>query len=83
MNNLYLSQACKNIKNPNILVNMVSQRVRQLGQGHRAMVETDERMSFMDVALKEIAEGKLDFEIDESILLEEQESSGKKAKKKK
>jgi DNA-directed RNA polymerase subunit omega len=82
MNNLYLAQASKNIKNPNILVNMVSQRVRQLGQGHKAMVLTDERMSFMDVALKEIAEGKIDFELDESILLEEQESRRPSKKKK-
>jgi DNA-directed RNA polymerase subunit omega len=82
MNNLYLSQAAKFVKNPNILVNMVSQRVRQLGQGHKAMVAVDERMSFMDVALKEIAEGKLEFELDESILMEEQESRRPSKKKK-
>lgn len=82
MNNAYLTQAYRSVKNPNVLVNMVSQRVRQLGQGHKAMVETDERMTFMDVALKEIAEGKIEFELDESILAEEQESR-KPAKKKK
>lgn len=63
MNNAYLSQALKNVKNPNILVNMVSQRVRQLGQGHKALIAADPSMSFMDVALKEIADGKLDFEM--------------------
>lgn len=63
MNNLYLSQSLKIIKNPNILVNMVSQRVKQLGQGHKALVAADSRMSFMDVALKEIAEGKLLYEM--------------------
>jgi DNA-directed RNA polymerase subunit omega len=82
MNNLYLSQASRQVKNPNILVNMVSQRVRQLGQGHKAMVAIDEKMSFMDTALKEIAEGKLEFELDESILLEEQESKRPSKKKK-
>ena len=62
MNNLHLSNALQQIKNPNILVNVVSQRVRQLGQGHRALVLTDVRMSYMDIALKEIAEGKLSYE---------------------
>ncbi len=69
MNNLYLSQSLKNIKNPNILVNMVSQRVRQLGQGHKPMVASDYRMSYMDVALKEIAEGKLEYEMEDPLLL--------------
>ena len=63
MNSTDLSQALKIVKNPNILVNMVSQRVRQLGQGHKALVASDARMSFMDVALKEIADGKLEFEM--------------------
>ena len=63
MNNLFLAQAQRIIKNPNILVNMVSQRVRQLGQGHKPMIAADARMSFMDVALKEIADGKLQFEM--------------------
>ncbi len=79
MNNQFLAEALKNVKNPNILVNMVSQRVRQLGQGHKALVAADARMSFMDVALKEIAEGKLDYELPP----EEPVTSGKPAKKKK
>lgn len=63
MRSQILSDALKNVKNPNILVNMVSQRVRQLGQGHRALVATHINMSYMDIALKEIAEGKLGFEL--------------------
>ncbi len=80
MNNQFLQEALKNVKNPNILVNMVSQRVRQLGQGHKALVAADARMSFMDVALKEIAEGKLDFELppDEVLAI----ASGRSKKKK-
>jgi DNA-directed RNA polymerase subunit omega len=47
---------------PQILVNMVSKRVRQLGQGFRPMVPVNPKMTFMDVALLEIAEGKLGYE---------------------
>lgn len=65
MNNLYLIQALQQIPNPNILVNVISQRVRQLGQGHRALVAAEGHLSFMDIALKEVAEGKLSFEATE------------------
>ncbi len=80
MNNAYLIQALKNIKNPNILVNMVSQRVRQLGQGHKALIAADSRMSYMDIALKEIADGKLDYELD-PLALDEVEFRKPKKKK--
>jgi DNA-directed RNA polymerase subunit omega len=50
------------VPNPDILVNMVSRRVRQLGLGYRPLVPVDPTMTFMDVALKEIAEKKLVFE---------------------
>ena len=67
MNPVFLSKALQQITNPNILVNVISQRVRQLGQGHRALVEADVFMSYMDIALKEVAEGKISFEIDEAV----------------
>jgi len=81
MNSLYLTQALQIVKNPNILVNMVSQRVRQLGQGHRALVATDSRMSYMDIALKEIAESKLSYEMEGGVVMGE--SGCAKPKKKK
>jgi DNA-directed RNA polymerase subunit omega len=55
----YLDEAIKAVQNQQVLINMVSQRVRQLNQGHRPLVETLPRMSLADVALKEIAEGKI------------------------
>jgi DNA-directed RNA polymerase subunit K/omega len=36
--------------------------VRQLGLGHRPMVEVDPRASLTDIALKEIIAGKLTYE---------------------
>ncbi len=50
------------IPSPQILVNMVSRRVRQLLLGHRPMVEFAPGMGHADVALREIAAGKLIFE---------------------
>ena len=54
--------AAEIIPNPNILVNMVSRRVRQLSLGHRPMVEFVPGLGHADVALSEIAAGKLVYE---------------------
>jgi DNA-directed RNA polymerase subunit omega len=50
------------ITNPQILVNMVSRRVRQLSIGHRPMVEFVPGLGHADIALREIVHGKLVFE---------------------
>jgi len=57
-----LQDAAQVIPNQQLLINVVSKRVRQLGLGHRPMVETTPRMSLTDIALKEIVAGKLAFE---------------------
>ncbi|MGH8102864.1 MAG: DNA-directed RNA polymerase subunit omega [Chthoniobacterales bacterium] len=57
-----LQEAAQVIPNQQILINVVSKRVRQLGFGHRSMVETTPRMSLTDIALKEIIAGKLTYE---------------------
>ena len=50
------------ITNQQILVNMVSRRVRQLCLGHRPLVEYAPGLGHADVALTEIANGKLSYE---------------------
>ena len=55
--------AAEIIPDPKILVNMVSRRVRQLCLGHRPMVEFVPGLSHGDIALSEIAAGKLTFEL--------------------
>jgi DNA-directed RNA polymerase subunit omega len=61
-----VQEALAKVENPQILINMVSKRVRQLGQGFRPLVPVSPKMTFMDVALKEIADGKLTYKyIDE------------------
>ncbi len=57
-----LQEASQIIPNPQLLINVISKRVRQLGLGHRPMVETGPRASLTDIALKEIIAGKLTFE---------------------
>lgn len=57
-----LQEAAQVIPNQQLLINVVSKRVRQLGLGHRPLVETTPRMSLTDIALKEIIAGKLTYE---------------------
>lgn len=57
-----MQEASQIIPNPQLLINVVSKRVRQLGLGHRPMVEVGPRSSLTDIALREIIAGKLTFE---------------------
>lgn len=59
----YLQAALLEIDDPNILVNVVSRRVKQLRAGHRPLVESLERLSSEDIALREIIEGKISYEL--------------------
>ena len=53
----------KAVPNQQILVNMVSRRVRQLAFGHRPLVEFVPGLGHADVALMEISTGKLTYEL--------------------
>ncbi len=57
-----IQAASEVITNQQILVNMVSRRVRQLLLGHRPLVEYAPGLGEADIALTEIANGKLAFE---------------------
>ena len=57
-----LQEAAKVIPNQQLLINVVSKRVRQLGIGHRPLVEATPKSSLTDIALKEIIAGKLTYE---------------------
>ena len=63
MRNDYLQNALLVITDPNILVNVVSRRVKQLRQGHRPLVESLEKLSAEDTALREISEGRITYEL--------------------
>ena len=77
MKSKYLESAQQLIPSPELLVNLVSRRVRQLAQGHRPLTLTDPRMDLAEIALKEISEGKLAYEMgpDDGIVPEAPASS--------
>lgn len=51
------------ISDPNILINVVSRRVKQLKHGSPALVESLEKLNPEDVALREIIEGKITYQL--------------------
>lgn len=62
----YIRDAQKVIPDPNILINVVSRRVKQLKRGSRPLVESLEKLSPEDIALREIIEGKISHELAEN-----------------
>lgn len=62
----YIKEALKSINDPNVLINVVSRRVKQLKRGNRPLVESLEKLSPEDTALREVIEGKISFELNNS-----------------
>jgi DNA-directed RNA polymerase subunit omega len=62
----YIKEAQKVITDPNVLINVVSRRVKQLRRGSRPLVESLEKLASEDVALREIIDGKISFESGEN-----------------
>lgn len=54
-----VDKAAEIMPDPQILVNMVSQRVKQLNEGRSPLVATVPSMGAADIALTEIIEGKI------------------------
>lgn len=59
----YLKAAAAIICNPNILVNLVSRRVKQLKAGAKPLVDSLENLDREDIALREIIEGKISYQL--------------------
>ena len=62
----YLHAAAKIIPDPYVLVNVVSRRVKQLRRGARPLVESLEKLSAEDTALREIMGGHISYELHSS-----------------
>jgi DNA-directed RNA polymerase subunit omega len=66
-------KALEKVGNPNVLVNLVSRRVRQLnsggGKNSRPLVADTGNMGAADIALLEIVEGKMGWEMPELVEL--------------
>lgn len=64
MNSEYIKQALAKVGNPNVLVNIISRRVRQLTSGggnSRPLVDQAGNLGAADIALLEIIEEKMAF----------------------
>ena len=73
MNALLVKQALVKVPNANVLVNLVSRRVRQLNSGgggsSRPMVANITNLGAADIALREIIEDKIGFDLPEFVEL--------------
>lgn len=71
MNAELCKKALEKIGNPNVLVNLISRRVRQLsvggGGGGRPLVADVAGLGIADIALKELVEGKMGWEAIEDL----------------
>lgn len=83
MNAELCEKALEKVENPNVLVNIISRRVRQLdmgaGSGSRPLVADYATMGLADIALTELIEDKMDYEM----LIKEEEEPTKPIRKKK
>ena len=73
MNSELLKQALAKVVSPHILVNLVSRRVRQLNAGYgslsRPLLADTASLGVADIALLEIIEDKMGFEMPEVVTL--------------
>lgn len=69
MNAELCKRAAEKVGNPGVLVNLISRRVRQLTSGgggvSRPLVNVPASMGHADIALTEIIEGKMGWEVPE------------------
>jgi DNA-directed RNA polymerase subunit omega len=82
MNPTLVKLALEKVLNPHVLVNLVSKRVRQLnsggGRASRPLLAGVEHLGAADIALSEIVEGKMGWEIPEVIALTRPTGKGRK-----
>jgi DNA-directed RNA polymerase subunit omega len=73
MNAELCKRANEKVGNPNVLVNLVSRRVRQLNSGgggsSRPLIENYGNLGMADIALREILEDKIGWDMPEIVAL--------------
>jgi DNA-directed RNA polymerase subunit omega len=73
LNAEFTKKALEKVGNPNVLVNLLSRRVRQLTSGGgkmgRPLVADTGHLGAADIALLEIIEGKMGFDMPEIVQL--------------
>jgi DNA-directed RNA polymerase subunit omega len=85
LNPEYCKKALEKVGNPNVLINLVSRRVRQLNSGggsaSHPLVADTANMGAADIALAEIIEGKMAWHLPELAEDHKQANNTKKKKK--
>ena len=69
MNVELVDEAGELIGNPNVLVNIISTRVRQLNHGDRPLLDAP-LLGAADMALSELVEDKMDYELTDPISIQ-------------
>jgi DNA-directed RNA polymerase subunit omega len=71
MNSEYVKQALEIVGNPNVLINLISRRVRQLNSGgggtSRPLLKDVGNLGAADIALLEVIEGKMGWDLPEFV----------------
>jgi len=82
VNSEYSRQALMKVGNPNILINLISRRVRQLNSGggavSRPLIPDPANLGAADVALREIIEEKIGWDMPEITPLERPKAKKRK-----
>ena len=82
MNSELARKALARVGNPNVLVNLISRRVRQLNSGgganSRPLIADVGNMGVADIALTEIVEDKMSWEMPEDLTILEPGSKKRK-----
>ena len=85
MNSDLCKKALEKVGNPNVLINLVSRRVRQLNSGggsmSRPLLADVANMGAADIALAELIEEKTGWEMPEIVETEKPANNSKKRKK--
>ncbi|MCM8528276.1 MAG: DNA-directed RNA polymerase subunit omega [Lentisphaeraceae bacterium] len=63
MNNHYVERALEQIADRNLLVNLASKRASEISRGSKPLVDVSLDTVPLDIALLEIAEGKVRYEL--------------------
>lgn len=84
MNSELCKQALAKVGNPNVLVNLLSRRVRQLNSGSggssRPLIADVAGLGVADIALREIIEDKMGWDLPEELQLVEPTPAKKRKK---
>jgi DNA-directed RNA polymerase subunit omega len=67
----YFKEALAIVGDPEVLVSMTAERVKMLRRGNRPLVEFPKTLSLVDVALREIVDGRIKYVLGNIVILED------------